>query len=271
MSVTASCRVTRAEELAAALRAIGAEQYHDKHPFHHLLHGGNLNKGQVQAWALNRYCYQAGVPRKDAALISRTEDRELRREWRHRIEDHDGNGGPRGSEEGGSKEGGIERWLVLTSGLGLDRDYVISTRGALPATRFAVEAYVRFVRENTLLEAVASSLTELFAPTIHRERIAGMLENYAFISDGIMQYFRRRLDQATSDADFALAYVKRHARTAEQQAAVLDALRFKCSVLWAQLDALHHAYVTPGLIPPGAFVPEGFDKPDYAAKRRQPV
>jgi pyrroloquinoline-quinone synthase len=234
--------------LEAALRQIGAERYHDKHPFHHLLHGGKLSKGQVQAWALNRYCYQAAVPRKDAALISRTLDRELRREWRHRIEDHDG---------GGSEQGGIERWLVLTTGLGLDRDYVVSMKGALPATRFAVEAYVRFVREETLLEAVASSLTELFAPKIHRERITGMLENYPFITDEVMQYFKRRLGQATEDADFALAYVKAHAKTAEQQAAVLDALRFKCNVLWAQLDALHHAYVVPGWIPPGAFVPEG--------------
>ena len=260
MKVQSGGGVMSPDELEAALRAIGAAQYHDKHPFHHLLHGGKLGKGQVQAWALNRYCYQAGVPRKDAALISRTEDRELRREWRHRIEDHDGGG------TGGNEEGGIERWLVLTTGLGLDRDYVISTKGALPATRFAVEAYVRFVRENTLLEAVASSLTELFAPTIHRERISGMLENYAFISDDIMQYFRRRLDQATNDADFALGYVTKHARTAEQQAAVLDALRFKCSVLWAQLDALHHAYVAPGWIPPGAFVPDGMTQPDYAGR-----
>jgi pyrroloquinoline-quinone synthase len=235
------------EGLEAALRRIGAERYHDKHPFHHLLHGGKLSKGQVQAWALNRYCYQAAVPRKDAALISRTLDRELRRQWRHRIADHDG---------GGAEEGGIERWLVLTTGLGLNRDYVVSMQGALPATRFAVEAYVRFVREETLLEAVASSLTELFAPKIHRERITGMLENYPFITDEVMQYFKRRLGQATEDADFALAHVKVHARTAEQQAAVLDALRFKCGVLWAQLDALHHAYVAPGRIPPGAFVPD---------------
>ena len=239
--------VLTADGLEAALRTIGAERYHDRHPFHHLLHGGKLRKGQVQAWALNRFCYQAGVPRKDAALLSRALDRELRREWRHRIEDHDG---------GGSEEGGIERWLVLTSGLGLDREYVISMRGALPATRFAVEAYVRFVREETLLEAVASSLTELFAPKIHQERIVGMLENYSFITDDVMQYFKRRLGQATQDADFALAYVKANARTAEQQAAVLDALRFKCNVLWAQLDALYFAYVEPGFIPPGAFVPE---------------
>ncbi len=235
-------------ELEAAIRAVGAERYHDKHPFHHLLHGGKLGKGQVQAWALNRFCYQSAVPRKDAALMSRAFDRELRREWIHRILDHDGRDG---------EEGGIERWLVLTDALGLDRAYVVSMEGALPATRFAVEAYVTFVRERTLLEAVASSLTELFAPSIHRERIVGMLENYDFIGERAMQYFRRRLDQANRDADFALEFVQVHATTLATQDAVVDAVRFKCNVLWAQLDALHHAYVTPGLIPPGAFRPAG--------------
>jgi len=234
-------------ELEAAIRTVGAERYHDKHPFHRLLHGGKLDKGQVQAWALNRYCYQSAVPRKDAALMSRAHDRDLRREWVHRMLDHDGSDG---------EEGGIERWLVLTDALGLDRAYVVSMQGALPATRFAVEAYVTFVRERSLLEAVASSLTELFAPAIHRERIAGMLESYAFVDQSAMQYFKRRLDQANRDADFALAYVKDHATTPEQQAAAVDAVRFKCNVLWAQLNALHHAYVTPGLIPPGAFRPE---------------
>ena len=234
------------QEFEAVIRAVGAERYHDKHPFHRLLHGGQLTKPQVQAWALNRYCYQAAVPRKDAALISRTEDRELRRRWVGRVLDHDGHG---------DEEGGIERWLVLTDALGLDRDYVTAMRGALPATRFAVEAYVTFVRERSVIEAVASSLTELFAPKIHKERIAGMLENYAFIDERVMVYFRRRLEQATRDADFALDYVKRHAVAAELQAACIEAVRFKCNVLWAQLDALHYAYVTPGLIPPGAFRP----------------
>jgi pyrroloquinoline-quinone synthase len=234
------------DELEAAIRAVGGERYHDKHPFHRLLHGGKLDKSQVQAWALNRYCYQSAVPRKDAALISRTHERELRRQWVHRVLDHDGDT---------HEEGGIERWLVLTDALGLERAYVVSMQGVLPATRFAVEAYVAFVRERSLLEAVASSLTELFAPSIHRERIAGMLENYDFIDDRAMQYFRGRLDQANRDAEFALEYVKRHATSAEAQAAAVDAVRFKCNVLWAQLDALHHAYVTPGLIPPGAFRP----------------
>ena len=240
-------RIMTPAELEAAIRAIGPERYHDRHPFHRLLHSGQLTKGQVQAWALNRYCYQAAVPRKDAALMSRVDDPSLRREWIKRILDHDGSG---------TDKGGIERWLVLTDHLGLPRPYVTSMAGALPATRFAVEAYVRFVRDNSLVEAVASSLTELFAPAIHQERIAGMLEHYSFIDETVMAYFRARLDQANRDAEFALDYVKRTAVTAEVQAACLAAVRFKCDVLWAQLDSLHHAYVAPGFVPPGAFRPE---------------
>jgi coenzyme PQQ biosynthesis protein C len=132
----------------------------------------------------------------------------------------------------------------------------MSMQGALPAVRFAVEAYVRFVGERSPLEGIASSLTELFAPELHRERISGMLANYDFIGDEVMAYFRTRLSQAPRDVSFALDYVKREARTLELQRLVIDALRFKCDVLWAQLDALHHAYVQPGLVPPGAFVPD---------------
>lgn len=243
----ASAPMWSRSEFEAAIRAVGAERYHDKHPFHKLLHGGKLNKGQVQAWALNRYCYQSAVPRKDAALISRVLDRELRREWVHRILDHDGFG---------DEEGGIERWLVLTDGLGLDRDYVQSMNGALPATRFAVEAYVNFVREQPLTVAVASSLTELFAPKIHKERISGMLAHYDFIDDAVMAYFKRRLVQAPRDSDFALGYVLDTARHRDEQEACVEAVRFKCNVLWVQLDALHHAYFEPGNVPPGAFRPE---------------
>ncbi|MFQ5785597.1 MAG: pyrroloquinoline-quinone synthase PqqC [Alphaproteobacteria bacterium] len=229
------------------LREIGAERYHNRHPFHRMLHGGALGFGQVQAWALNRYCYQCHIPIKDAAIIARMPSAELRRAWRQRLIDHDG------ARPG---DGGIARWLALTDGLGLDRDDVVSMRRALPATVFAVRAYVQFVRERPLLEAVASSLTELFSPTIIAERVAGMLANYDFIDENILAYFSARLDQAPRDADFALAYVKREAATRAEQEAVLAALRFKCDVLWAQLDALHHAYVEPGQIPPGAFVPE---------------
>ena len=235
------------DKLEAALREIGERRYHRLHPFHGLLHGGKCSKGQVQAWALNRYYYQAMIPIKDASLIARCEDSAVRREWRSRLVDHDG------EREG---DGGIARWLKLTDGLGLDRDYVTSLRGLLPGTRFAVEAYVRFVREKTLLEAIASSLTEMFSPIIISERMAGMLANYDFITAETMSYFDKRPPQAQRDADFALDYVKQNARTPEQQQAVLDALEFKCGVLWAMLDALHHAYVAPKQVPPGCFVPD---------------
>jgi coenzyme PQQ biosynthesis protein C len=234
--------------LEARLRAIGAARYHNLHPFHRMLHGGACSKAQVQAWALNRYYYQAMVPIKDAALMARCEDRAIRRIWRARLEDHDGDG----TEETG---GGIDRWLALTDGLGLDRAAVVSTRLILPGTRFAVEAYVHFVRERTLLEAIASSLTELFSPQIITERLQGMLAHYDYVTPEILAYFDKRPPQAERDSAFALNYVKEHARTPEQQRAVLAALEFKCDVLWSMLDALHHAYVTPALIPPGAFRP----------------
>jgi pyrroloquinoline-quinone synthase len=237
----------RPDEFERRLRQIGEERYHSKHPFHKLLHEGKLTQGQVQAWVLNRFYYQRSIPLKDASLMSRAEDPEFRREWIHRIIDHDG------TEAG---NGGIDRWLMLAEGVGLDRGYVQSMVGILPATKFAVDAYVRFVRDKTLLEAVASSLTELFAPELHKTRIDALLKNYAFANDTTLAYFRKRLDQAPRDVMFGLSYVMREARTRDQQEAALAALRFKTDVLWAQLDALHHAYVTPGLVPPGAFVPD---------------
>jgi len=235
------------EELETALRAIGAERYHIHHPFHRLLHDGKLTRAQVQAWALNRYYYQASIPAKDAMLMARLPTPELRREWRRRIEDHDGDG---------TRPGGIERWLKLAEGVGLDRDLVSSTIAILPETRFAVDAYVHFVRDRTLLEAVASSLTELFSPLIIAERVSGMLAHYDFITPDTLAYFTPRLTQAPQDSEWALAYVKEHADTAEKQEAVLAALRFKCDVLWSQLDGLYYAYVTPAFVPPGAFVPD---------------
>ncbi|MGV8984790.1 MAG: pyrroloquinoline-quinone synthase PqqC [Cypionkella sp.] len=238
--------LTSAEAMERRLRHIGATRYHSLHPFHDMLHGGKLNKGQVQAWALNRYYYQSSIPIKDAVVLSRFRDRDIRQEWRHRIEDHDGQIG---------SEGGIERWLQLTDGLGLDRAYVESTDGILPATRFAVDAYVDFVGKKSPLEAIASSLTELFAPNLHEARISGMLQHYDFINPSVMTYFQRRLEQAPRDAGFALEYVRQHARTPEERQLVCDALTFKTNVLWVQLDALYHAYVS-GFAPPGVFLPE---------------
>jgi len=234
------------DELEAKLRDIGARRYHRLHPFHHLLHGGKCTKGQVQAWALNRYYYQAMIPVKDASLIARCLDTDIRREWRSRLVDHDGTA---------AGEGGISRWLKLTDGLGLDRDYVTSLRGLLQGTRFAVEAYVHFVAEKTLLEAIASSLTELFSPAIIGERIEGMLKNYDFVTAETMAYFSARPPQARRDSEFALDYVKQNAKTPEQQALALKALEFKCDVLWVMLDALTYAYVSPKHVSPGAFVP----------------
>jgi coenzyme PQQ biosynthesis protein C len=233
------------QEFEAALREIGAKHYHNLHPFHKLLHGGKLSQAQVQAWALNRYYYQARIPQKDAIILARFPDAESRRIWRQRLVDHDG------EREG---DGGIARWLRLATGVGLDAAYVESTAGILPVTRHAVDAYVNFVRDRSLLEAVGSSLTEMFSPTIIAERVAGMLKNYDFVSADTLDYFNARLHQAPRDADFALDYVKNHARMREEQELVLSALRFKCDVLWAQLDGLYGAYVAPAQVPHGAFM-----------------
>jgi coenzyme PQQ biosynthesis protein C len=238
-------KLLSAEQLEAALRDIGARHYHNLHPFHRLLHAGGLSQAQVQAWALNRYYYQSRIPQKDATILARLPDAASRRIWRQRLLDHDGDD---------TDAGGIARWLRLATGVGLDADYVQSATGILPATRFAVDAYVHFVRDKTLLEAVASSLTEMFSPTIIAERVAGMLAHYDFVSPETLSYFNARLHQAPRDADYALDYVKTHARTPAEQQSVLAALRFKCDVLWAQLDALYGAYVAPGHIPHGAFL-----------------
>lgn len=234
------------DALENVLREIGLSRYHNRHPLHHRMISGALSKGQMQAWALNRYCYQAVIPRKDAMILSHAEDPAFRAEWRKRIEDHD-------SDDGWN--GGIARWLKLATGLGLDRDLVVSQRGALPATRFAVGAYLSFCTDRSLLEAVASSLTELFSPVIISERVPAMLARYDYVTEDILEYFKPRPVQASRDADYALAYVRQHADTPEKQQAVINALVFKCDLLWAMLDALEQAYGDHGHIPPGAFDP----------------
>src|SRR5262249_58918253 len=163
--------------------------------------------GQRRGWAFNGYYYPARIPAKDAYLVARLPTPGLRREWRRRIIDHDGE-----SEE----TGGIARWLKLTEGLGLDREYVISTKGLLPATRFAVDAYVNFVRDRSLLEAVASCLTEMFSPEIIAERVEGLLKNYDFISRDTLAYFTPRLTQAPTDVAFARGCVKEHSATSAE-------------------------------------------------------
>ncbi len=236
-----------AQALEKRLRRIGAERYHDKHAFHALMRDGKLNKGQIQAWALNRFYYQSRIPIKDSVIMSRITDVETRRIWSQRVLDHDG------SHEG---QGGIRKWLHLCERLGLEREYVISEEGILPATRFAVDAYVNFVRDRPLLEAIASSLTEMFAPKIISERTSSMLAQYDFVDEDTLGYFKDRLTQAPRDADFALNYVKRNATTPELRETVCQALLFKTDLLWAQLDALYLAYVDPKLPPPGVFMPK---------------
>lgn len=231
----------------ARLRQIGDDRYHDKHPFHNLLHSGGCTPDQVRAWVINRYYYQSRIPMKDAAFMSRVSDPDLRRAWRSRIEDHDGRA---------PGEGGIARWLKLAEAVGLDPDYVSSEVGILPATRFAVDAYVRFVRDQPLLPAMASSLTELFAPRIHKDRIAGLLQHYDFANADSLSYFRNRLNEAPQDVAFGLNWVLDHAVTQADQDAAANALIFKTEVLWAQLDALWSAYVEPARAPPGAWQPD---------------
>jgi coenzyme PQQ biosynthesis protein C len=233
------------EDFRARLQEVGRERYHHRHPFHLLMHEGRLDRGQLQAWALNRYYYQSQIPVKDSIILSRSDNPDFRRAWRKRVVDHDGDG---------SHEGGIERWVRLAEATGLDRERVVSGKEILPAIRYAVNAYLELVRNRTLLEAVASSLTELFSRDLIALRMDALRKHYPWMSGGL-DYFTARLDQAPEDARFALDWIFQNARTREQQDTAISALRAKCDILWAQLDALYYAYVQPGWPPPGAFVP----------------
>jgi pyrroloquinoline-quinone synthase len=230
-------------ELEARLRAVGAERYHHQHPFHKLMHEGKLTRAQLQAWALNRYYYQSIIPVKDSVILSRSSDPEFRRAWRKRIIDHDGDG---------TRPGGIEKWIQLAQATGLDRERVISEREILPGVRYAVNAYLDLVSNRTFLEAVASSLTELFSRDLISLRMEKLREHYPWLSGGL-DYFVARLTQAPEDAKFAINYVYENSQTRAEQELVIQALRDKCDILWAQLDALYFAYVQPGWPPPGAF------------------
>lgn len=246
MNVSLSESFLPEAQFVARFHAIGEERYHHKHPFHLLMHEGKLTRGQLQAWALNRYYYQSRIPIKDATILARSEDAEFRRAWRKRIFDHDGDG---------THPGGIEKWLRLVEATGLTRDQALRGDAILPAVRYAVDAYLELVRSATFLEAVASSLTELFSGKLIALRMDALRRYYPWLSGGL-DYFQGRLTQAPEDADFALAWVVKHARTREQQDLALAALRAKCNILWAQLDAVYFAYVSPGWPPPGAFQPQ---------------
>jgi pyrroloquinoline-quinone synthase len=245
VSITTEKHPLLEAEFVAGFHAIGKERYHHQHPFHLMMHEGKLTRGQLQAWALNRYYYQSHIPMKDAAILARSDDPTFRLAWRKRIIDHDGDG---------SKPGGIEKWLKLVEVTGLPRVQAVRGEGILPATRFAVQAYVNFVTTRTHLEAVASSLTELFSKQLISLRIDRLQQHYPWLAEGL-DYFSGRLTQAPEDSDFALAWVVKHARTRDDQERAHNALRAKCDILWTQLDALYYAYVNPGWPPPGAFRP----------------
>jgi len=238
-----SVELLSAEELRKQLRQVGEERYHHRHPFHLMMHEGKLSRGQLQAWALNRYYYQSRIPIKDAIILSRSEDADFRRSWRKRVVDHDGDA---------SQEGGIERWIRLAEATGLERSRIVSGGEILPGVRYAVDSYLDLVKNRSFLEAVASSLTELFSRDLIALRMDRMRQHYPWLSGGL-DYFTARLHQAPEDARFALQWVTEHAGTRAAQELAIGALRAKCDILWAQLDALYYAYVQPGWPPPGAF------------------
>ena len=233
-------------ELRERLQAVGEAQYHHRHPFHLRMHAGTLTRAQLQAWALNRYYYQSRIPIKDALILAKSDDPSFRRAWRKRILDHDGNH---------DANGGIEKWIQLAEASGLAREDVVQCKGILPGVRYAVDAYLALVRDSSLLVAVASSLTELFSRDLISLRIDRLRSNYPYLIPGL-SYFVGRLTQAPEDAAFALDFVTQKAGTRSEQEQVIGALTRKCEILWAQLDAIDYAYVEPGNIPPGCFVPQ---------------
>lgn len=218
-----------ADAFVETLRSEGAKRYHNRHPFNVRMHAGELSKAELQGWVTNRFYYQTRIPIKDALILSKSDDPAFRRAWIRRIGDHDG------TKEG---EGGLHEWLVLAKGLGLDEDEVRSCRQVLPGVRAACDQYVELVRTRTLVEAVASSLTEHFAPDIMRTRVAAWEKHYPWVDSAALAYFRARVPRATRDAEEALAYVVAHAMTRDLQEACVRALIEKCTILWAMLDAV---------------------------------
>jgi len=223
-----------ADEFVARLRAVGNHAYHDKHPFHVLMNEGRLTREQLRGWIANRFYYQTQIPIKDAAILSNCPERELRREWIHRILDHDGTA---------DEIGGIEKWLRLGEAAGLDEADLLAHTHLLPAVQYAVDAYVTFCRTQPWLIGMASSLTELFAPQLMSLRIAAFERFYPWIDESGLRYFRSRLTQAPRDTDFTLRLVVERCQTRDLQDQAIAALKFKCELLWAILDAIHHAYV----------------------------
>ncbi len=225
------------EEFVERLRTEGERRYHDHHPFHVMMHEGRLTPPQLQQWVLNRYYYQTRIPIKDAIILSKSEDPAFRRLWIHRIHDHDG------TQDG---EGGLALWLRLARGVGLDPEECASGRSVLPGVRFACDSYVELVRQRSLVEAVASSLTEFFAPDLMSRRILAWEKHYPWVSPDVLGYFRSRVTRARDDSAEAIDFVLRGAPTYAEQERCLDALIRKTEILWHLLDCVYAAYVDPG-------------------------
>ncbi|HMJ36291.1 MAG TPA: pyrroloquinoline-quinone synthase PqqC [Baekduia sp.] len=225
----------RPEEFIARLRAQGT-RYHDQHPFHRRMDAGDLTPDELRRWVANRFYYQKCIPLKDAAILSNCPEVAVRREWVRRIIDHDG------ATDG---TGGIESWLRLGEALGVSRGELLSEQRVVPAVRYAVDAYVNFARQRPWIEAVASSLTELFGPAAIRVRLEALERHYAWIDPAGLEYFRTRLVKAPRDAQYALHLTLWRCRTHEQQEAAVAALRFKTEMLWAQLDAIDRGDTQP--------------------------
>jgi pyrroloquinoline-quinone synthase len=230
--MTSTITTIGADSFVETLRA-HSQRYHDQHPFHVRMNAGRLSRGQLRGWVANRFYYQENIPRKDAAILSNCPDLEVRRRWIRRIVDHDGTA---------AGEGGIEAWLRLGEAAGLTREEIRDHRHLVPGVRFAVDAYVNFTRTRPWVEAVASSLTELFAPDLMAERLAAFERWYPWIDSAGLAYFRARLEQAPRDCEHALEVVTTHCLSAESQARAVDALSFKCDVLWSLMDAIDTAY-----------------------------
>jgi pyrroloquinoline-quinone synthase len=220
------------DALANSLRAFSTS-YYANHPFHQLMHEGRLTPRQLQGWVANRLAYQRAIPRKDAAIISNCPVIAVRRAWMQRIVDHDGNR---------PGTGGIEMWIQLGEALGVPREEMDDERHVLPGVRFAAEAYVTFCRTKPWIEAVASSLTELFAPDLMRKRIAAFPEHYPWIRPQALEYFRSRLLQAPRDSQQGLRLVQEYCTTVETQRRAFESLAFKLEMLWVMIDTIYHAY-----------------------------
>jgi pyrroloquinoline-quinone synthase len=239
---TAEGRPWPPDEFIAQLRAQGT-RYHNLHPFHQRMDAGSLTRQELQRWVANRFYYQKCIPLKDAAILANCPEVEVRREWIGRIVDHDG------TTEG---TGGIESWLRLGDALGVSREALVSERHVLPAVRYAVDAYVNFARQRPWVEAVASSLTELFGPAAIKVRLQALERHYPWIDSEGLEYFRARLVQAPRDAQYALDVTVERSRTRAEQEAAVAALRFKTELLWAQLDAIERGESQPPGPEPGA-------------------